>query len=215
MSIPIESRKPNTPAMSVIALLGPRALEIAARHSGEPTIAVFARTLPDKLERFQAAYQRVHALESEQAALLAERDLRMRVLRQATRGWFGHAAREIKDSGADTRGRTLDALFELAEDVINRLQQRDPTAPQTIEGRADLEPKLAAARAAYDTAWSGRVAVQEAQQVLRTCAAELHRELIKLRTALRVVLGAGHSDYQLLRATRTRTPAQPASGEGR
>ena len=77
------------------------------------------------------------------------------------------------------------------------------------EALGALEEKHSRAKEAYDAAQEGRVAVQEKQRELQLAAAGVHEELVRLRKALRKLLGSSHFDYQRLRIGKPRGGVEP------
>jgi hypothetical protein len=55
----------------------------------------------------------------------------------------------------------------------------------------------------YEATQAGRVALQVQQREQRAAAAEIQKELVKLRT-VRIALGTDHIDYQRLRVRNAR-----------
>ena len=73
---------------------------------------------------------------------------------------------------------------------------------------SEIEAKHSTAKVAYDATQAGRVALQVQQREQRAAAADIQKELVKLRTVVRIALGTDHIDYQRLRLRNARPDSE-------
>jgi hypothetical protein len=226
---PITTKYAVHPSIKVLALLGPRAMDVIARNKSIALIAAHETTLGPKVGRFEETRQELKELvRSYKKDLVVRSTTEIAGLDAVTRGWSAHLqlgnTLALEDIGIDA-ARTPEGVLDNARSAMKMLKEHSelPFAEQAL---SDIETTYSSAKAAYDAAQAGRVAVQVKQNDLRAYAVEVQKELVKLRTVVRITLGRRHADYQRLRLivasaevdAAEETPPQadvsPASGNG-
>jgi hypothetical protein len=216
------NKKPNSPPIYALALLGPRAMQVIDRHKSTPAIGAYEMTLGPKVGRFKEVH---HELKQLVVTYKRQADLSaaaIEALEVTTRDWDAHLQVDTSYDSEDiaiTETRTPDASLANATSVM-ALYREHGELPYAAQALSDLEEKSSNAKAAYDAQQAGRVAVQEKQRELQSIAAGVQAELVKLRRALRRLLGSSHFDYQRLRVSTARADADvpdettPVTAEG-
>jgi hypothetical protein len=206
-----ETKKTRTPIYA-LALLGPRAMKVVARHKATPSIASYEQTLEPKVTRFAALNQELTELLVTQRRQVADSNAQIDELYVASQTWRANLQLEnptiVLEDIAVTETRSADVVLHNAGKLTELLRGR-PEMPYSAEAVSDLEAKTSNATAAFDAAKAGRVAVQEKQRELNSVAAEVHAQLVALRKVLRITLGPQHLDCQMLRAVNARLHEEP------
>jgi hypothetical protein len=127
-------------------------------------------------------------------------------LDRVTRIWGAHlqlgTALDSEEVGI-TVARTPEGILDNARSVIDTLRNHEEL-PFAAQALSELETTYGSAKETYDAAQALRVAVQVKQRELHAVAAAVQRELVKLRTVVRIVLGSSHLDFQRLRLRNAR-----------
>ena len=196
----------------ILALLGPRALQVIERHTGVPAIMAHDRTLRPAVASFGQANAELTELVFNSQELVAAREARMEALRVALRHCNAHLQHDLPDLDvsevAITETKAAEVMFYAASNLIAMLTGREDQVPAAEQVRGMLESSLSSAQAAFEAVAASRVAIQEKQHALRALAADVHRGLVQLRSTLRAVLGRNHLDYQRLLLGRGRIASE-------
>jgi hypothetical protein len=103
--------------------------------------------------------------------------------------------------------RSPEAILDNARQAMQAFGRHGELA-FAAQALIEIEDKHSLAKAAYDGTQAGRVALQMKQRELRAIAADVQKELVRLRTAVRIALGTSHIDYQRLRVRTARPDAE-------
>jgi hypothetical protein len=212
---PIKPKPAVHPSINALALLGPRAMEVIDRHRSITAIAVYEPTLGPKVVRFREVRDELSSLVLSSKKLTARANARIGELDALNRVWGANLQHGISADSEDvgiTDARALDGAFDRALNVMTKLREHDEL-PFAAQALSELESQYGVAKAADDAARAARVAVQAKQRELQAVAADVQKELVKLRTVVRIALGVSHLDYQclLLRSARAEVEAQDES----
>ena len=204
--------KRNRTPIYVLALLGPRAMKVIVRHKATPTIAMYEQTLGPKVARFEEVNGELTALTVAHREQVVRSNAEIDGLYVECQGWRANLQLVnpaiVLEDIAVTETRSADVELHNAG-KLTALFRELPEMPYSAEAVSALEAKTSTATAAYDTAKSGRVAVQEKQRELQSVAMEVQEQPIALRKVLRATLGANHFDSQALRAVNARMSEEP------
>ena len=186
-----------------------RAIAVQKRHhDASAAIQQFDKTLEPTVTRFVNLFDASRA-GSPAALELAEGHKAVSELRLVMRGWLSLVARDIAGFNAqsfDDRPLVPDDVIGSAQRLLEvvRTFKRDG---EPLAYVAQVEESLGGAIDKALKAWSDAQEHLTAHQALlaetREAAVALHKELIALRRALRVVLGMQHRDYRTLRTVRS------------
>jgi len=198
------------PSIHALALLGPRAMIVIDRNRSIAAIAAYETTLGPKVSRFQEVRNELQELVATYKKLSNRSAAEIDGLDDVTRLWGGHVqlntSLDREDIGI-TDVRSPEAILDNGRQVMQTLGKHAELS-FAAQALIELEDTHSSAKAAYDATQAGRVAVQVKQRELRTVAAEVQKELVKLRSAVRIALGSTHIDFQRLRVRSTRPEAE-------
>jgi len=127
-------------------------------------------------------------------------------LDRLTRSWSAHlqlgTLLDSEEVGI-THARTPEGILDDAQSVMDTLRDHEELA-FAAQALSEIEASYSTAKPAYDAVQAGRVAVQAKQRERQAVAADVQKELVKLRTVVRIALGTSHIDYQRLRVRNAR-----------
>jgi hypothetical protein len=205
---PIKPNRPIQPSINTLALLGPRAMKVIDRHKSIAAIAAYEQTLGPKVVLFKEVRSELMMLVGTNKKLAIEGAAEIAELDGSTRVWSAHlqngTSLDSEEVGI-TNTRTSEGIFDNALGVMDTLRNHEEL-PFAAQALSELEDEYSTAKATYDALQTGRVAVQAKQRELQAIAAAVQKELVKLRTVVRIVLGTSHLDYQRLRLRVARVP---------
>jgi hypothetical protein len=134
-------------------------------------------------------------------------------LDDVTRVWAVHVEfntpRDSEDIGI-VEARTPDDVIDNARNLMQTLRRHEQLR-FTVKALSEVDQQYDHAKAAYDARQAARVAVQAKQHELQAVAADVQKELVKLRTVVRIALGPSHIDYQRLRLRIARAGVDEAT----
>jgi len=179
---------------------------VVGRNKSILGIAAYEEALEPKVSQFEEVRRELQDLVVAGKKLAVQSAAEIAGLDGVTRVCGAHlqlsTSLDAEDIGI-TATRTPEGILDNARSVIIALgkHQELPIAAQAL---SELEAKYENAKAAYDAAQAGRVAVQVKQRELQAVAAAVQKELVKLRAFMRIALGSSHIDYQRLRMRNAR-----------
>lgn len=206
MFTPIKPQNAVRPSIKKLAVLGPRAMEVIGRNKSIKSIAAREQTLGPKVGQLLTVRDEVKNLGVAYRKLAEQADFEIAGLDALNRVWSANlqidASLDSEEVGI-TDMRTSAGKLDSARSVMDTLRTNAglPFAEQAL---SELEPQHAVAKAADDAARATRVELQVKQRELQAVAADVQRELVKLRTVVRIALGVSHHDYQYLRLRSAR-----------
>jgi len=183
---------------------------VIERNKSISVIAAYEATLGPKVARFQLARNEVQRLVDANKKLAARSAEEVDGLDALTRGWGANlqlsTSLELEDLGI-TDVRTPEAILDNGRQAMQAFG-RHGELDFAAQALSEIEAKHSSAKAAYEASQAGRVALQVQQREQRAAAAEVHKELVKLRTVVRIALGTSHIDYQRLRVRNARPDSE-------
>ena len=208
---PINPKNQIHPSIQALALLGPRAMQVIDRHKSIATIAAYERSLGPKVGRFMEVRSELKDLVAANKTLAGQSDAEIEGLDDVTRAWGAHlmlgTSLDSEDIGI-LEARTPEGVLDNGRNLVETLRKHEELS-FTAEALSEVDQKHDQAQAAYDATQAGRVAVQVKQRELQAVAADVQKELVKLRTVARIVLGTSHVDFQRLRVRNARPVVEP------
>ena len=215
MFTPIKPQNAVRPSINALALLGPRAMLVIDRNKSIAAIAVYEPTLGPKVVHFAEVRSELKKLVAAYKKLAAVSAAEIAGLDAVTRVWSANLQHGTSLGSEDILvidTQTSEGNLDNARSVMEMYQGPDEL-PYAAQAVSEIEAKYSTAKPAYEAAQAGRVAVQLKQHELRAVAADVQKELVKLRTVVRMTLGSSHIDYQRLRLRNARpeTEAQDES----
>ena len=206
MYTPIKPQNAVRPSIKKLAALGPLAMEVIGRHKSITSIAAREQTLGPKVDQLLTVRDEVKSLGVAYRKLADQADFEIAALDGLSRVWSANlqidASLDSEEVGI-TNPRTPKGILDNAENVMDTLRKRAEVA-FAAQALSEIEAKYSSALAAYDAATDERSAVQLKQRELQGVAADVQKELVKLRTVVRIALGVRSLDYQELRLRNTR-----------
>jgi hypothetical protein len=203
---PNNRRQAIQPSINALALLGTTAMKVVDRNKSITIIAAHEQTLGPKVGHFKQVRNELKKLVATSKELAIRSAAEIVVLDAVTRGWNAHlqlgTSLDSEEVGI-TNPRTPKGTLDNAEGVMDTLRDR-AEMPFAVQALSEIEAKFSSAQAAYDATQDGRSAVQLKRRELQAAAAEVQKELVKLRTVVRIALGVRSLDYQSLRLRNTR-----------
>ena len=194
------------PSNHAVALLGPRAMLVIERNKSISIIALYEATLGPKVARFKQARNEVQRLVDAYKKLAALSAEEVDELDAVTRGWGANlqlsTSLALEDIGI-VNVHTPEAILDNGQQAMQAFG-RHGELDFAAQALSEIEAKHSTAKAAYDATQASRVALQVQQREQRAAAAEIQKELVKLRTVVRIALGTDHLDYQRLRVRNAR-----------
>ena len=203
---PINRNKAVQPPINALGLLGSRAMRVIERNKSITIIAAHEQTLGPKVGHFKEVRNELKDLVAASKELATRSAAEIGGLDAVTRGWSAHLQLDTSLDSEEvgiTSSRTPKGILDNAEGVIDTLRKR-ADVPFAAQALSEIAEKYGSALAAYDATQEGRSAVQLKQRELQGVAAEVQKELVKLRTVVRIALGVRSLDYQQLRVRNIR-----------
>ena len=206
-----ENPSPKTPPYYLLDVYGPRAVSVIMRYPDTPEIAAFGRTLPQKVADFQRVLSESRDLAEAVKKLVFQSAAESAELHSLTLRWRARMQLDLDglDDIAITETKMADVSMVNARRLIEVAVGRGAELPDAELARSALETKVASTKAAWEATQVGRSALLKMQRELRTLAVAVHKDLVKLRKTVRLVLGSDDPAYQLLRIDRSRAAAEP------
>lgn len=190
-------------SFSKLQVLAERAKRILGKHKGShPAIQVYETTLPLLVEQFETAFNAVQAHRIQKSSQLRGGKATVDSLLFAVRVWLAAVKRDVPDFALDPDLDRLspDKVLKYAESMLEVVRspsgQGLPYAATLVES---VTPLIGQARIDWESAQKALGELQELRRALRVQSSALDQELVAFRTALRIVIGPSHRDYQLLR----------------
>jgi hypothetical protein len=194
------------PSIKALALLGPTAMRVIERNKSITIIAAHEQRLGPKVGHFKEVRYELKQLAATYKELASRSDAEIAGLDAVTRGWSAHLQLDTSLDSEEvgiTNTRTPKGILDNADSVMDTLRKR-PEVPFAEQALSEIEAKHSSAQAAFHATQDGRSAVQLKQRELQSVAADVQKELVKLRTVVRIALGVRSFDYQSLRLRNTR-----------
>jgi hypothetical protein len=181
---------------------------VIERNRSITIIGAHEQTLGPKVVRFKEVRNELKELVAAAKELATRRAAEIGGLDAMTRGWSAHlqlgTSLDSEEVGI-TNPRTAEGILGNAESVMDTLRKREEM-PFAAQALSEIESSYSSAKAAYDAAQVGRTTVQVKQRELRAVAMDVQKELVKLRTVVRIALGVRSLDFQRLRLRNVRGP---------
>ena len=206
MFTPIKPQNAVRPSINALALLGPRAMLVIDRNKSIAAIAVYEPTLGPKVVHFAEVRSELKKLVAAYKKLAVVSAAEIAGLDAVTRVWSANLQHGTSLGSEDILvidTQTSEGNLDNARSVMEMYQGPDEL-PYAAQAVSEIEAKYSTAKPAYEAAQAGRVAVQLKQHELRAVAADVQKELVKLRTVVRMTLGSSHADFQRLRLHNAR-----------
>ncbi|HEX2882259.1 MAG TPA: hypothetical protein VHO25_22215, partial [Polyangiaceae bacterium] len=187
----------------------PRALRVLGKHKdGFEELKTFELRLVSAAQRFVEVYDASRVGETPRQEVVDARKA-LRKLELGIRRWTGILTRDIP-------GFTLASFLDGASlsddliggakrflDLVRGFKTADGEPLEYVANiQARVTPLLAEATCCWEAAQDHMAAERELLRQTREAAAVVQKELVALRRTLKVILGATHRDYQVLRLSR-------------
>ena len=181
-------------------------MKVIERNKAITIIAAHEQTLGPKVGHFKEVRNELKELVAACKELATRSAAEIGGLDALSRGWSLHLQLDTSLDSEEvgiTNSRTPKGTLDNAESVMDTLRKR-PELAFAAQALSEIEAKYSSAQATYDATQDGRSAMRLKQRELQAAAADVQKELVKLRTVVRIALGVRSLDYQELRLRNTR-----------
>ena len=211
---PIKPQNAVRPSINALALLGPRAMIVIDRNKSIAAIAAYESTLGPPVGQFAQVRMELKKLLGTYKKLAPVSAAEIAGLDAVTRLWspkLQHGTSLDAEGVGITDARTPESILDSTRSVMDTLRDHSEL-PFAAQALSEIESKYSTAKPAYEATQAARVAVQVKQRELQAIAADVQKELVQLRTVVRIALGPSHIDFQRLRLRHAVRP-DPAMGD--
>jgi hypothetical protein len=171
------------------------------RNKSIAAIAAYEPTLGPKVGQFAQVRTELKKLVGTYKMLAPVSAAEIARLDAVTRLWspkLQHGTSLDAEGVGITDARTPESILDTARNVMDTLQDHSEL-PFAAQALSEIETQYSSAKPAYDATQAARVVVQVKQRELQAIAADVQKELVQLRTVVRIALGPSHIDSQRLR----------------